>query len=156
MRSIYKCPIPSRCNERKNGGIEEANQKKEWCDVKREEWNLYILKRGVSLGAEWLKEKTKDLQITVSTREYPYQKNRISYVSWLTYYSKCRKIHKQKQQQKKKLRIPNAQTSLTLERKKTARREEKNTKNPYPCSKSEKQSSLSRRKKLPFVNFQSH
>ena len=156
MRSIYKCPIPSRCNERKNGGIEEANQKKEWCDVKREEWNLYILNRGVSLGAEWLKEKTKDLQITVSTREYPYQKNRISYISWLTYYTKCRKIHKQKQQQKKKLRIPNTQTSLTLEQKKTARREEKKTKNPYPCSKSEKQSSLSRRKKLLFVNFQSH
>ena len=25
-----------------------------------------MLKRGVNLGAEWLKEKTKDLQITVS------------------------------------------------------------------------------------------
>ena len=76
-----------------------------------------MLKRGVNLGAEWLKEKTKDLQITVSTREYPYQKNRISYISWLTYYTKRRKIHKQKEQQKKKLRIPNTQTSLTLEQK---------------------------------------
>ena len=33
---------------------------------------------------------------------------------------------------------------------------EKKYKNPYLCSKSEKLSSLARRKKLPFVNFQSH
>ena len=98
MRSIYKCPIPSRCNERKNGGIEEANQKKEWCDVKREEWNLYILKRGVSLGAEYLKKRQRTCKL-----QYPYQKNRMSYISWLTYYTKCRKIHKQKQQRKKEI-----------------------------------------------------
>ena len=100
-----------------------------WCKKRRMK-PVHVKKRCEPWG--WMaKEKTKNLQIKVSTREYPYQKNRISYISWLTYYTKCRKIHKQKQQQKKKLRIPNTQTSLTLERKKAARREEKNEK-PLP------------------------
>ena len=116
VRSIYKCPISPRCNERKKAGLKKLIRRRN--EVKREEWNLYILKRGVSLGAECLKEKTKDLQITVSTREYPYQKNRISYISWLTYYTKCRKIHKQKQQRKKEITNTKHPNQLNTETKK--------------------------------------
>ena len=45
---------------------------------------------------------------------------------------------------------------LNTETKKDSWERWKKTKNPYLWSKSKKQWSLSRRKKLPFVNFQSH
>ena len=92
--------------------------------AKREEWNLYIIKRSVNLSAEYLKEKTKDLQITVSTSREPHIINKLINIL-ITVRNAERSINKRNE----KSRIPNTQNSLTLKQK-INRRGKNRTKKP--------------------------
>ena len=111
----------------------------------------------MNLWTKYLKEKSKDLQITVSVSKEPHIINKLINIL-ITVQNAERSINNNNKNKKNNIENTNTKhpKQLNTERKKKPLGEKKKNRNPYLCSKSEKQSSLARRKKLPFVNFQSN